>query len=283
MEVYLRDNINRNVIYANETLTNPVFHLTESQLVKQLEKKGIGRPSTYASILEKLKDKKYVTKGKISGKKINVTNYLLSGDDVTQETKEVVSQEESSKLQITALGTEVIQLCYVYYEHLFNYGYTNDMENKLDLIESSEQDWRQIISSFKKEVDKEVTIDIVKKTQVSINCGTHKSKPVIIHSGRYGYYSEHNKVNNSLKEWEHHGDIEQIIAEQTISKEQFASLIDYISVIKITNDLCIKKGPYGEYLYYTGKKKPRCLKLEIESRDKLDIKEYVKKKYNIVC
>jgi DNA topoisomerase-1 len=283
MEVYLRDTINRNVIYANETLINPVFHLTEAQLVKQLEKKGIGRPSTYASILEKLKDKKYVIKGKISGKKINVTNYILSGDDVTQETKDVVSQEESSKLQITALGTEVIQLCYVYYEHLFNYGYTNDMENKLDLIETTGQDWKQTITLFKNDVDKEVVIDMKKTLQVSINCGTHKSKPVIIHSGRYGYYAEYNKVNNSLKDWMYYENIEYMITEQSISPEQFISLIDYISVVKITNDLCIKKGPYGDYLYYTGKKKPRCLKLEIDSRDKTDIKEYIKKKYNIVC
>ena len=283
MDVYLRGDIPRNVIYATETLIEQKFHLTEAQLIKQLEKKGIGRPSTYASILEKIKDKKYITKGKILGQSMQVTNYILSDDKITQETKEVVSQEESNKLQITPLGLEVIVFCMSYYNHLFNYEYTNNMELKLDLIEELSQDWTQTVHQFKKEVDTEVHIDIIKKQQDSLNCGMHKSHPIIIKSGRYGYYSEHNKIKHSLKDWSMYDLIETIIENQCIEPEQFTSLIEYVHVIKISKDMCIKKGPHGEYLYYTGKKKPRCLKLDIESRDISEIKDFVKNKYNIVC
>lgn len=283
MDVYFRDKMDVNVIYANEILKNPVYHLSESQLVKQLEHKGIGRPSTYASILEKLKDKKYVKKGKINGNKMEMKNYVLSHNEIQEDIKEVVSQEESNKLEITPLGIEVIEFCNTYYSHLFNYEYTNDMENKLDLIETSNVDWVKMVKQFKEEVDVEVNIDKVKTKHESLHCGKHKSKPVIIHSGRYGYYSEYDKNKNTLKDWEYAKDIENMIAEQMISPEQLKSLLDYISVVKISKDLCIKKGPYGEYLYYTGKKKPRCLKLDIESRDKKDIMEYVKNKYSIIC
>lgn len=277
--------INNISIIANEVLKNQIFHLTESQLIKKLEKKGIGRPSTYASILEKIIKKGYIKKGKINGDKINITNYIFEDNNIKKEEIEKYSLEESGKLKITPIGREVIIFCYKYYKHIFNYEYTENMENELDLIQNSNNDWIEIFKKFKDNVDKDVIIDEKKKIKKSINCGIHNNSNLIIKDGKYGYYINYKKKNVSLLEWEYYKNIEEFINEQTISVEVLESLITYISIIIIDKTLCIKKGKYGEYIYYKTKtmKKPKFFKLEIESRKIEDLKVYIKNKYNIIC
>lgn len=277
--------INNNSICADECIKNPIFHLSESQLIKNLEKKGIGRPSTFASILEKLKTKNYVTKGKINGNKIKVENYILNENVITSEKIEKYSQEENNKLKITKLGIDTIIFCYQYYNHIFNYEYTENMENNLDLIANNERKWTDILEIFKENVDKKVEINETKIINKSLNCGKYKNNNIIIHNGKYGYYVSYNNKNTSLIEWEKYENIQNYIDEQNIPEESYKSLIDYLNIIIIDKTLCIKKGKYGDYIYYkTNKmKKPKFLKLEIESRKVEDIKEFIKNKYNIIC
>ena len=284
---YLKNlkNINNISIHANECIKNPVFHYSEAQVIKKLEGKGIGRPSTFASILEKIKIKGYVTKGKIYGNKINIENYLLNENNITSEKVEKYSQEENNKLKITKIGIDTIRFCYQYYNHIFNYEYTEKMENSLDLIENNKCKWTDILTHFKENVDKNVEIHEEKITNKSLNCGLYHKKNMIIQSGKYGYYIHYNNNNTSLKEWSYYEEIENYINEQHIPDVVFKSLIDYINIIIIDKTLCIKKGKHGDYIYYkTNKmKKPKFFKLEIESRKVEDIKEYIKNKYNIIC
>ena len=272
-------------IYADEGIKNPIFHLSESQVIKKLEKKGIGRPSTFASLLEKLITKGYVTKGKIYGNKMNIENFILNENTITSEKIYKYSQEESNKLKITKIGIETINFCYKYYDHIFNYQYTENMENNLDLIETNKCEWKDILTMFKENVDTKVEINETKITNKSLNCGVYKKKNLIIHSGTYGYYLSYDNNNTSLKEWTNYENIENYINEQIFPDEVFKSLIDYISIVIIDKNICIKKGKNGDYIYYkTNKmKKPKFLKLEIESRNPTDIKEYIKNKYNIIC
>lgn len=277
--------INNISIIANEVLKNQIFHLTESQIIKRLENKGIGRPSTYASILEKILKKGYVKKGKINGDKINITNYIFEDNNIKKEEVEKYSLEESGKLKITPIGKETILFCYKYYKHIFNYEYTENMENELDLIEYSDTEWISIFKKFKEIIDKDIIIDEPNKINKSINCGIYNNNNLIIKNGKYGYYINYNKKNSSLLEWEYYKNIEEFIDDQYISVEVLNSLINYISIIIIDKTLCIKKGKYGEYIYYKTKtmKKPKFLKLEIESRNIEDLKGYIKNKYNIIC
>lgn len=281
-EEVLKD-LKLNIITCEETLKEKKYHYNESQLIKKMENMGIGRPSTYASIIDKLINKNYINRSTIKGKKIDINKYIFNGEEISHTITNTECQEEKNKLKITQTGIEVCEFCYKYYEHLFNYKYTEEMELKLDEISKGNSPFKETCDQFKKDVDREVNIDTIKKEHTSLNCGKYKTKPVILHKGRFGYYTEHNKNKTSLKEWEHYDKISDIFIENKITDDLFTSLCEFIDVIHINEYVTIKKGKYGEYIYYAKGNKKRNLKLEIKERDKDSIIKYLKNKYNIIC
>ena len=113
--------------FAEEKLTSQEFHYSESQLIRQLEKEKIGRPSTFTGIIESI-EKKYVTKGHIKGATIPLNLYELTDNiNQTQENKII---EEESKLSITELGIKVSEFCHTYFNSIFDYRFTENMENQ---------------------------------------------------------------------------------------------------------------------------------------------------------
>ena len=175
----------------------------------------------------------------------------------------------------------MIEFCYEYYKHLFNYEYTKNMEKQLDKIEQNGI-WKDIFIEFKKDVDKEVLIDRIKCKQKSLHCGIYKKYPVIIKQGQFGYYMEYKKNTISLLQWPHYDKIEEYINEQEFPYELIESMMNIN--LMIDKDTSIRTGKYGDYVYHKTKtmKKPKFYKLEIESRNIEDIKEYLQKKYNLI-
>jgi DNA topoisomerase I len=131
---------------ANVSIGNQHLHYSEAKLVSTLEKKGIGRPSTFASIVDKIQDRKYVKKGNIKGKKIKCNVYEL---DLQEETIDVVEKEieignENNKLILNPLGKIVNSYLQENFEELFDYNYTNKMENALDDVANGKQSCIQV-------------------------------------------------------------------------------------------------------------------------------------------
>lgn len=104
-------------VEPTQHFTKPPPRFTEASLVKELESDGIGRPSTYAQILSRLKTRKYV-------------------------------ELESRRLKPTDLGKTVNELLVRLFPDIFSIQFTADMENELDRIETGEYGWRQVLSDF---------------------------------------------------------------------------------------------------------------------------------------
>ncbi|NBU82545.1 MAG: type IA DNA topoisomerase, partial [Flavobacteriaceae bacterium] len=114
-------------------------HYTESRLIQSLEEKEIGRPSTFSSIIEKIKERDYVKKQNIQGESIECVEYIVSIPE-KKISRNVVKREfgnEKNKLCITSLGKSVCNFLISHFPHLFSYDYTRQMEAKLDDIASS--------------------------------------------------------------------------------------------------------------------------------------------------
>ena len=152
--------------------TKPINRYTEASLVKELEKLGIGRPSTYASIMKKIIDKGYV------------------------------NREGKSTLIPTFTGYAIVHFLEKYFDDLVNLEYTASMENHLDEIASGSLDKIKYLNEFyfgqnndglesqlEQEFDKEFARTIL---QISEN-----DKNVDVKIGRYGIYAQSgdNRVN----------------------------------------------------------------------------------------
>ncbi|MBA7608439.1 DNA topoisomerase 1 [subsurface metagenome] len=151
-------------IEKSQHFTEPPKRYTEGTLVKELEAKGIGRPSTYAPIISTIQARGYVKK----------MNRIFVP---------------------TELGMIVIKILIDYFEAIFNYDFTKDMEEELDEIEEGKKEILSVLNDFynsftgmlskvKKEVVK-IKEDLEEKTDTICEaCG----KPMVIRWGKYGRF-----------------------------------------------------------------------------------------------
>lgn len=148
-------------IVGEQNFTQPPARFTEASLVKDLEEKDIGRPSTYAPIVATLGDRKYIRK-------------------------------EKKSLVPTDLGFTVTDLLADYFHEIVDAGFTADMEEKLDDIEAKGVRWKNVIEDFYGDFEKELerAHEEIEKMEPEVEltgeicekCG----KPMAIKHGRFG-------------------------------------------------------------------------------------------------
>jgi DNA topoisomerase I len=146
---------------GEQKFTEPPARFTEASLVKELEERNIGRPSTYAPIIATILERKYIVR-------------------------------EKKILVPTDLGFVVTGLMEEYFKEIVDAGFTAEMEDKLDDVEAKDLDWKKIIRDFygpfKEELDiadkaiERVEIPDRPSDEVCEVCG----KPMVIKSGRFG-------------------------------------------------------------------------------------------------
>jgi DNA topoisomerase-1 len=140
---YLLNMRNLSQVSCNKIETKVVFsssslpsHYTEARLIQSLEEKEIGRPSTFSTIIEKIKKREYVKKQNIQGESIECVEHVVSFPE--KKISQIVVQREfgteKNKLCITSLGKSVCSFLISHFPHIFSYEYTNRMEADLDDI-----------------------------------------------------------------------------------------------------------------------------------------------------
>jgi len=112
------DQLAVNELRGNQHFTQPPPRYTEATLVKELEKQGIGRPSTYATIVTVIQDKKYVEK------------------------------DDSRRFRATELGFMVTDLLVENFPEVLDVGFTAQMEERLDAVEEGSQNWQNLLGEF---------------------------------------------------------------------------------------------------------------------------------------
>jgi len=135
------------------TLKGSKLHYTEARLVQLLEEKGIGRPSTFSSLVDKIQERGYVKKEDIKGKEILCNDYELENGEIFEiETKREFGNEKG-KLVIQPLGIIVIEFLEKHFNELFDYNYTCKMEETLDKIAKNENIWYESCGQCNKQID----------------------------------------------------------------------------------------------------------------------------------
>lgn len=125
--------------------TKAAARYTEATLVRELEKRGIGRPSTFASLVGTILDKEYVEKRDVAAKEVAVKRLAVERPGqwppTVVETKQKVGAEKQ-KLAPTPLGLSALEFCLREFEPLFAYTFTKQMEDRLDAIAEGKEPWK---------------------------------------------------------------------------------------------------------------------------------------------
>jgi DNA topoisomerase I len=148
-------------VVPSQHFTEPPPRFSEASLVKALEEYGIGRPSTYASIISTLRDRQYV-------------------------------EIESRRFTATDIGKIVSRFLTLYFTTYVDYDFTAKMEDSLDAVASGEQEWVPLLDKFWKPF-----IDLVKHTEKSVSreevaqardlgVDPASGKPMSVRMGRFG-------------------------------------------------------------------------------------------------
>ncbi len=225
------DFLKLNKLHIKEDWTKAPSRLTESSLVKKLEADGIGRPSTYASIIETLKKREYVV---IEGKSFIPTE----------------------------LGYEIKTILEKNFKDIMDVKFTASLEDGLDLVEEGERDWIEILKDFYSKLSKDLELYKIKveeessriiTSDVPCPCG---SGNMIMKNGRFGRYlcctDENCKEKYSLKGIEI--PLEDIkngnIKVKELLEEQLRVKQGKLTDVFLSNGsrLLLKLGRFGSYL-----------------------------------
>jgi len=140
-----KTHIQYNKITCMNSIQHKHSHYSESSLIKKLEDLQIGRPSTYATFVNTIMDRKYVTKQNVEGTKYVTMDFVLENGVISKRLNEKTVGNESQKLVIQPLGIVVIEFLTKYFDDMFSYDYTKNMEEDLDKVyQGILEDWTQV-------------------------------------------------------------------------------------------------------------------------------------------
>ena len=149
-------------ICFKETYVSPPTRYNEPSLVKKLETLGIGRPSTYANIISKLQEHKYIKTGNIEGTEKQITTFMLEYkcDSDSIFTKSLSKQKfggERYRLIPTNDGIIITNYLVEHFPQIMDYQFTAHMETLLDDIANGKIIWCDVLNEFYKILKEQFT------------------------------------------------------------------------------------------------------------------------------
>jgi len=180
--------LNISKIVSTEKFKKHPPRYTEASLVKELEKRWIWRPSTYASIITKIQDRKYVVKEDRDGEKRNYTEITLEKWNISEKTKNQNSWAEKWKLFPTQAWRDVTDFLMQNFENIMDYNFTASVETDFDEIAEWKIQWikmmHQFYGPFHEEVVKAQWVDRI-ISEITLWEDPKSGKPVIARTGKF--------------------------------------------------------------------------------------------------
>ena len=246
-------NITYQRIETSIVVRNKHQHYTEASLISKLEEMGIGRPSTFATIIETIQERGYVLRTDLTGEKVQCKEYTLSGVKIVETIKEKIFGNEKNKLVIQPIGILTIEFLVQYYQQLFSYEYTKNMEDQLDTISSGNvSEWSHICKSCYQEI-KELSSPIknIQKQCFKIDDNHdfifEKYGPSIrrkLDDGKFDYMNVKKEIEIDLEK----------LKRGEYSLDELLELKTNLLGKYQDEDLFIKNGRYGPYVEWGDKK-----------------------------
>lgn len=212
-ELHEKQNLVLLELTSDQAFTRPPPRFTEASLVKELEKSGIGRPSTYASIMNKIQGREYTVK-------------------------------ENGRLKPTELGRVIAQLLESNFQQIMNIDFTAHMEDDLELVAADKKDWKQLIREFWKEfqptleeAEKKAFVPKILTDIICPKCGGKLQK--VWFKSKYFFGC------SNYPECDYSAPAEEIL----FNKEDYAADFDWEQKCPICgSDMKVRHGRFGAFL-----------------------------------
>ncbi len=144
----VNDNLIMNEVTAIERFSRHPARYAEATLVKKLEDLGIGRPSTYASIITTVQKRGYVVKESREGVKRDFQYLILKDSQITKEVKTENTGAEKNKMFPTDIGVVVNDFLVNHFDGVLDYGFTAGVEKEFDQVAEGNKKWNDMIQNF---------------------------------------------------------------------------------------------------------------------------------------
>lgn len=142
------DSVEAKSVAARQNYSKPPARYTEGSLVKELEKLGIGRPSTYASIMTAIQSRGYVVKGESEGEDRDVVEFRLEDGQISRSIVQEKYGANKGKLMPTPIGELISGFLTDHFKNIVDYKFTASIEKDLDLIAERKLDRVKMLRDF---------------------------------------------------------------------------------------------------------------------------------------
>ena len=275
------NNIQAIEIRGNCIWTVPPQRYSESSIIKSMEENGIGRPSTYVSIVNKLRERNYIQKQDVTGPVKKYTDYVLVKDHIKEEGFEKDTYNERSKFVPSNSGVMVNNFLTEKFSDIFDIKFTNNMEESLDLIAENVKTYNDVIHPFNTQLTKKIsTLTEKKMEKTKIENEKHEfqinGKEIVVRRARYGPVIQ-NVTDKTFINLQPYIKLYRIGDISKIKETDIRFLLDIVQTPRRYKDFYIYYKAYGFYVENMKTKKTRSInKLEYINMLKKDDHTFMK-------
>ena len=248
-------------ILCKEVFTKHPPRYSEASLIKKMEDSGIGRPSTFAETVRKIKDREYVVKEERDGKIIKSKELRLVSNNISEEIKEEKTGFEKNKIYPTNMGMFVTEFLNENFNSSFmDYSFTAKTENQLDQIAYKGRNWNDMIEEFYKVFSKLSQNIPEERYQLEKELGEFDGKKIIARVAKFGPVIQIGEKEDSEEGFPKYFNMS---SEQLIRHISINEALDIINQKKENNSLPVfeydkgnielKNGRYGFYVRFNDK------------------------------
>ena len=180
---------------SRESFSRAKPRYTEASLVKEIEQMGIGRPSTFATMITTVQDRNYVVKDTRDGIQREYQCVEISEGNISELTQTETTGAEKNKLFPTNVAYLLVDFLLKNFRNIIGYEFTANLESDFDLIAEESKSWTGVVRNFYEPFHEQIELakDISRdETHGKRELGEDpvSGKPVSVRFGRYGAFAQ---------------------------------------------------------------------------------------------